>query len=46
MTKNYIYGVELGGWLKTIKNGTKSEIDKNNMAWNLLFNFLAYGTKL
>ena len=34
--KDYIYGIELAGWPKNIKNVTKSEIDKNDKGLTLV----------
>ena len=34
--KDDIYGIELGGCPKTIENGTKSEIDKNDKGMTLV----------
>ena len=49
--KDYIYGIELGGWPTNTENVTKSEIDKNYKGMTLIIQpggllFLAYGTKL
>ena len=34
--KDYIYGIELGGWPTNTENVTKSEIDKNNKGMTLV----------